>query len=156
VSVIPKLTEDIASVIQPHTGVIVSDLERSIAFYRDLLGLTLSARWIGGKGGLWGNADIQYLETAQFDIPGSAQALHLCQIHGAFQERLSGTPWNIGCAHICLFVSDVDAVVARLEVAGVMPRSRPSGGPSRAPGLKGAYVPDPDGFNIELLELTVR
>lgn len=40
-----------------HATLAMSDLDRSLAFYRDLLGMTLRARWAEGTdleaGGLW-------------------------------------------------------------------------------------------------------
>ena len=64
-------------------------------------------------------------------------------------ERAPGAMAN-GLNHVCLTVSDLDATVASLTAAGV-PLSRPS--KTGADGNRQAWIEDPDGNRIELMEM---
>ena len=122
-----------------ETHLTVSDLERSIAFYRDTLGLVLAHRvperhaaffWIGQPRqamlGLWG-------------IHSSPLALRL---HFAFQVTLDNAV----------------AAVAALQGAGLRPRSGAGetiAEPEVIPWIPAAsvYFDDPDGHSLEYIAM---
>jgi lactoylglutathione lyase len=137
-----------------HLGLTVADLERSIRFYRDILGLPLLERRV---------ADADYvaqqtgyvgvrLDVATFRIAaGSEMLLQMAQYlnhAGAASDQASNRPGN---THLCLVVDDVKAAYEDLRGKGVPFKSAPieiSAGPHR--GGFGVYLFDPDGYTIEL------
>ncbi|WP_018935017.1 VOC family protein [Thioalkalivibrio sp. ALJ24] len=113
-----------------HVSVVVSDPEGARGFYADLLGLTPLPRPDLEFPGYW------------FDL-GDGRALHLLAVPNP-------DPVERGVAggrdrHLALIVEGLEALLARLETAG-FPAQR-----SRS-GRAAAFVRDPDGNTIELVE----
>ena len=140
-----------------HAGITVSDLDRSLAFYHDLLGLELLWRR------LYDEPDIRDIvgvpEATSFDIamlriPGSDVEVELLQYHGSPRRSGAVPPSCHGTGHFCLFVDDAAAAHAALVARGVRFRSpgpvEMTGGANR--GGKSMYALDPDGYVIELHE----
>jgi catechol 2,3-dioxygenase-like lactoylglutathione lyase family enzyme len=136
-----------------HTGVTVSDLDRSITFYRDLLGCEVSQP-VRAEGPFF--EAITGVPGCQIDIafvrlPGHIMEL-LCYRHPA--GRVSTLrPCDPGFVHVCLKVSDLDRVVGLVRGAGLEPAGavqEVTHGPLS--GIKCVYVRDPDGFVLELIE----
>jgi catechol 2,3-dioxygenase-like lactoylglutathione lyase family enzyme len=132
-----------------HTGLTVSDLGRSIDFYR-LLGYEVTAR-IEEEGeevergtGVAGAK----LSVAMLERPGGR--LELIQ-YLAPETASSPSPNNgVGAAHVCVQVDDIDGAVAELRGKGVEFLSEPIYHES---GIRWAYCRDPDGITAELLEV---
>ena len=137
-----------------HLGLTVADIERSIRFYRDLLGLRLMARrqadaaYVGEQTGYPGLR----LEVASFlTTPESDQLLQLAQYithAGEPADQASNRPGN---THLCLQVDDIHAAYRDLSSQGVRFKTEPvviTAGPHQ--GGFGAYLFDPDGYTIEL------
>lgn len=139
-----------------HTGVTVSDLDRSIAFYRDLLGMTLVHVQEGQRPYLaviTGFADV-YLRTAF--LKASESALHVLELleyrshPGLPLEPMTNRP---GSSHLCISVSGISEIYAALSERGVEFVSPPEPITSGVnQGGLGCYLRDPDGFTIELFE----
>jgi len=103
----------------------VRDLERSAAFYRDLLGIGLEA----SRG--W----------AEATLPGGTRfALH------AWHEG-APEPGTTGSVHVDFGVDDIDAAAARLRDAGVDVREIRR----ESYGSHCTFV-DPDGYELELFQ----
>lgn len=136
-----------------HHGLCVSDLERSLAFYRDGFGFREISRMTFGDAGtqrLLGlpNARLEAvylrrdgctLELLHFPQPGT----HL---------RDGPRPMNrVGLTHLSFLVDDLEATLAELSAlgAGVLVESRLDGG---ADGPQVVFVTDPDGTRIELVQ----
>ena len=124
-----------------HTGITVSDLDRSIRFYRDLLGCEVSKPV---------RAEGPFFETIT-GVPGHVIEL-LCYRNppGRTSTLRACDP---GFMHVCLKVADLDKVVALVRTAGfqsVGAVQKAEGGP--VDGLKVVYVRDPDGVVLELIE----
>ena len=122
-----------------HTMLRVGDLERSIAFYTQVLGMQLLRRSE--------NPEYKYsLAFLGFDggNPGQAE-IELTYNWGVETYEL-GTAYG----HIALGVPDAHAAVEKIRAAG--------GNVTREPGpVKGgttviAFVQDPDGYKIELIQ----
>jgi lactoylglutathione lyase len=139
-----------------HVGITVTDLERSLAFYCDGLGLRVRSRATSSSAAaeVWGlpgaQADVVYLE-----VPGSVALLELLRIRTETDGRsVAARPWDAGAGHFCLFVHDLDALYERLHRAGHRSRSGRvtliTDGPLA--GAKAAYLVDPDGYHVEVFE----
>lgn len=138
-----------------HTGFQVADLERSVRFYRDLLGFELRGTRVVDDvyiGRLVGYPGVE-IHQAFLDIPGSDHWLELLEYRSVAREPVDAGTANPGTAHLCLTVSDLEALHEQLVAAGVVfmsPPVRVPTGPNE--GALAAYLQDPDGIRIELVE----
>jgi catechol 2,3-dioxygenase-like lactoylglutathione lyase family enzyme len=142
-----------------HTGLTVSDLDRSIAFYRDLLGLELIAQWDSSQPYL--RAVVGYpdaeLRIALLRLPqrGDAPSPHveLLEYRQPRGTRGDAHTYHPGNAHIAFMVDDLDATYARLKAQGVRFKSAPvQVTHGRNTGAKAVYLFDPDDITLEMIE----
>ncbi len=139
-----------------HTSFTVSDLDRSIAFFSEVLGFEMVNRaqrdpkLISSITGVPG-ADI---EVAYIQGPG--HRLELIQYHGPSERsQVDSRPCDSGFAHVAYDVDDVDAAVAASAPHQVLPIGEVTvidKGPNA--GRKVVYLRDPDGVTIEYIEVT--
>ena len=120
-----------------HLAIKVKDLDVSLDFWRDRVGLQEMHRLKRDDGATW----LVYLRITDM------QFLEL--FPGAETDHAPGEEAN-GVLHICLTIDDLDAEVARLQKAGVKIVSPITGG---LDGNRGAWIHDPDGNRIELMEM---
>lgn len=120
-----------------HVAIKVTDLDRSLDFYINKLGFPEMLRLHKDDGSTWlvylRITDEQYLEV----------------FPGAENDRAPGWDAN-GMNHMCLAVEDIDAVVRRIEAAGIsllLPLKL------AVDGNRQAWIEDPDGNRIELMEM---
>lgn len=141
-----------------HTGLTVSDLDRSLAFYRDLLGfeLVLEQEKQGGYlGAIVGSPDA-HVRMAHVKLPGSDHRIELFQyLHPpGIEPSTRLEPWSIGPTHICLIVDDLGSLYDRLRSAGLdtfvsAPVEVDTGANAGGSAL---YLRDPDGTLLELFQ----
>jgi glyoxylase I family protein len=137
-----------------HTGITVSDLDRSIRFYRDVLGLPVSEP-VHCTGEMF--EKITGVPGAEIDVsfvraPGHVIEL-LCYRKPEGQVRSTLRSCDPGFWHLALKVGDIERVVAAVARAGFQPLNavqRVGEGPLA--GLKVVYVRDPDGVVLELID----
>ncbi len=137
-----------------HTSFTVSDLDRAVAFYTEVLGFPLLNRSIRDPEviskvvGVPG-ADI---EVAYVQAPG--HRLELIEYRGpADRGRVESRPCDTGFAHIAFDVDDIDAVIAAVSAAGVAPVNEAQDlvhGPNK--GGRAVYTRDPDGCTLEFIQ----
>ena len=117
-----------------HTRYRVSDLEKTIAFYRDVLGLELIRRHTSPRGS----------ELVFFKAPGSEEEIEICKYDGSGEVKV-----GYDITHLAFEVDDLQATVDRLATDGY--------------GLVGgigqyehtwrmAYVRGPEGIIVSLAE----
>lgn len=140
-----------------HVGLTVSDIERSIQIFRDVLGFRLTRRShlsapfsdvTGVKDAdiraafLTGGEPAFTVELLQYDCPD-------CLRTGSVVKASS----NIGSAHLAFEVDDMLTAAKRMKQAGLEliggPKPIP-GGPSQ--GTLVAYLRDWDGHTFELMQ----
>ncbi len=139
-----------------HAGLHVRDVARSVAFYRDLLGLQLLAEresradYVGEIVGYPGAT----IRLAWLQHPHGGPILELLQyVDPAGTPVDTATP-NPGTAHVAFSVPDILATFERLRAAGIAFKSAApvaiTAGANR--GGYAAYFTDPDGITLELLQ----
>jgi len=138
-----------------HTGITVSNLQRSVAFWRDVLGFELS-HTAHQKGEL--AQEITGVEGAELKLavlraPGDHKIELLEYLAPADRARANLRPCEVGFVHIALLVDDLDVVLERIATSGWKAAGKPQrlqSGPNA--GKRVAYVRDPDGTTIEFME----
>jgi len=139
-----------------HTSFTVSDLDRSIAFYRDLLGfelISLATRDPAFSSKITGIAGA-HLKVAYLQAPG--HRIELIQYLSPPGKKLDLSTHNIGCGHLAFDVDDLRPIYERLKSKGVLFKSEPveiPAGPNR--GGMAVYCTDPDGVTIELIQAPI-
>jgi lactoylglutathione lyase len=140
-----------------HAGVHAADLEQSLRFYRDLLGLEvinqLTTRTEHTRE-ITGYPDA-VLKVAILRIAGTSQYLEVMEYSNVPGVAVDPATGNVGTCHLAFFVDDLDTLFERLVQAGVRTVSRrvveiPSNG--LLTGAKVVYVMDPDGVRVELMQ----
>lgn len=138
-----------------HAGLTVRDLDRSLAFYRDLLGMEVvmeQEKQGGYLAAIVGYADA-HVRMAHLAFPGDGARIELFQYLTPAPRGDAGEPRDVGITHVCLAVADVHALVTRLDDAGVELYSRPVLVDTGAnAGGWGVYLRDPDGITVELFQ----
>lgn len=140
-----------------HTGFVVSDMERSLEFYRDLLGLkeernqVLEGEFISELVG-YPDARLHIIYLGSGDLRHSVELIQYLNPPGtpaAMPER-----HQVGASHLGVIVDDLDGFYAELSSSGVRFVSPPAIRPGAVYPMasKGCYMQDPDGNWLELLE----
>jgi len=139
-----------------HTGITVSNLERSLAFWRDVLGFELShtAHQTGEMASeITGVAGAE-IKLAVVKTPGGHKIELLEYIAPADRKRhVAFGPCDVGFVHVALIVDDLDAVLRAINASGWKAAGKPQtlrSGPNA--GKRVVYVHDPDGTTIEFMQ----
>lgn len=145
-----------AAITRPHhTGLQVRDLERSVAFYRDVLGFEVVFAWNPQApyiGELVGYPEVD-LHAAILRPPDSEVFLELLEYRNVERIPVDTRTANPGTAHTAYFVDDLDALYADLVAKGVESVSAPvtpTIGPNK--GGRAVYMIDPDGIRVEFIQ----
>ena len=136
-----------------HVSFTVSDMERSLDFYRGALGFeVLNDRTVAGP----------FAETVTtlkgvrmriIHLRGYGQGLGLIQYLAAAGQPEAPRTCDTGSAHLCYVVDDIEAEIARLSELGVRFLSEVmtvEGGPNA--GNQMVYFLDPDGIPMEFTQ----
>jgi glyoxylase I family protein len=138
-----------------HTGITVSNLERSLAFWQNVLGFEFSHRAhqtaelaseITGVAG----AEIS---IAVVKAPGGHKIELLEYLAPPDRKHVDLRPCDVGSVHIALTVGNLDAVLSTIAASGWKAAGQPqtlTTGPNA--GKRVIYVRDPDGTTIEFME----
>ena len=144
-----------------HSMLRVKDPQRSLHFYREILGATLietftfdsmgfSLYFLGFAAGLTDAMPSDRAERIEW-LARQSGLVELTHNHGtetddAFEGYHNGNSEPKGFGHICVSVPDVNAACDRFESMGVEFVKRPNDG-----SMKGiAFIKDPDGYWVEI------
>lgn len=144
-----------------HFSFTVSDIEQSIRFYRDILGMELvhtqeqanayTRRFVG-------YADA-HLKVAQFKLRAkepsrSGHLLELVEYVAPRGRKVDTATPNPGTAHLAFEVDDIHAEFARLKAAGVRFRSETPVAIEAGINKGGftCYFLDPDDITLEIIQ----
>lgn len=141
---------------QSHVGITVKDLDASIFFYHDVLGLEIGTE----PSPLFDHAAL----GAAVGVPGASLRQVCLRLGDTFLELLeyatppSGTRTpllsnNIGASHLGFEVDDIYAVKAQLEARGIEFYSEVNVVDDGVlAGWRWVYFSDPDGYPLELVQ----
>ena len=147
-----------------HTSWTVENLERSIAFYRDLLGFEL----IGTRdrqgieietvvGFAKADLHIAFLRLPGAPVGVSGHHLELIEYRHPPGVKLDIRTCDTGSAHLALETDTIREDCERLRQAGVKIVSEPVVFKGSVAGeVPACYLRDPDGFTIELVQIESR
>ena len=113
-----------------HTRLRVSDLERTVRFYTDILGLTLSSRHTSPRG-----SKIAYLK-----VPGSEE--EIAEFPGSGEVIV---PPDL--VHLAFAVEDLEKTLSRLKELGIPITD----GPTKGRNTTFFFIDAPEGYEIELI-----
>jgi catechol 2,3-dioxygenase-like lactoylglutathione lyase family enzyme len=141
-----------SNVIGGWATFIVSDAAATLEFYRDRLGFQpasmpspLSAVVLS----LQGTPAATGSMSAGMRPPGGSATWRLYDFRNIERTRLSGRLQDPGTVAVSFVVDDAAALLARLQAANVAVEN---GGPVRIDGRAHAFIRDPNGLLVELVE----
>ena len=117
-----------------HTRYRVSDLEKTVAFYRDVLGLELLRRHTSPRGS----------QLVFFKAPGSEEEIEICQYDGSGEVKV-----GYDITHLAFEVDDLDAFAEHAAEKGYPLSDGPT---PTGSGSVIAFVDAPEGYEIELIQ----
>ncbi|OBZ12613.1 MULTISPECIES: VOC family protein [Bacillales] len=120
-----------------HVAFVVSDMEKSLHFYCDVLGFEKAFDLEDDNGNPW----INYLKVAE------GQFIEL--FYGGKRNYVQH-PKNAGSAHICFEVDDIFEMADQLKKHGIKVDVEPKRGKDHN---YQCWAKDPDGFPIEFMQL---
>jgi catechol 2,3-dioxygenase-like lactoylglutathione lyase family enzyme len=137
-----------------HTSFTVSDMEQSLGFYRDLLGMVVVGEV--EREGEFIEQVVGFpkasLRIRGLKLPGgSDHILELIEYRVPQGQRIDLRTCNPGSAHFCFVTDDIHSAYEELSGKGVRFKSAPVRIPS-GPNAGGfdVYFLDPDGITLEL------
>ena len=147
-----------------HTGFSVADIDESIRFWSEGVGLVLRHRQIQENvysSYLVGYPDVR-LSVAQLQLPSGSTTIsgHIIELIEYQRPRGEQEPLErsrIGSGHICLEVDDIDVIRERCEALGatfLSPTQDITAGINA--GGRAVYGQAPDGITFELLQSPAR
>ena len=117
-----------------HTRMRVSDMEQTIRFYTEVLGLEVLERKTSPRG--------SYL--AFLRVPNSEELIELCSFPASGPVKVQED-----LVHLAFQVDDLDDTIRTLQAKGI----RITDGPTNASsGSRFIFIDAPDGYEVELIQ----
>jgi lactoylglutathione lyase len=117
-----------------HTRMRVSDMDQTIAFYKDILGLDVLERKTSPRGS----------HLAFLKVPNSEELIELCSFPASGPVKVQED-----LVHLAFEVDNLDDTIRALEAKGI----KITDGPTRSSsGSRFIFIDAPDGYEIELIE----
>lgn len=142
-----------------HIGITVSNLEKSIKFYRDVLGLDFQGQMImeGDSTDRLFNIKDCIVKVAYLNASDNINTppIELLEFNKKQEENKDMKLNKISISEVCFSVKEIDKVYNDLKDKGVEFLSQPQEFDLRDQGFgrsKAVYFKDPDGIILELIE----
>jgi glyoxylase I family protein len=139
-----------------HTGITVSNLERSLAFWRDVLGFEFShrAHQTGELAEQITGVPGAEISLVVLKAPGGHKIELLEYLAPNDRRHVDIRPCDVGSVHVAFTVENLDAVLNAIAASGWRTAGKPQtlrSGPNA--GKRVIYVRDPDGTTVEFMQL---
>lgn len=137
-----------------HTSFTVSNLDRSIAFFRDCLGFEVTSKAPREAALTERVTGIPGAKITVAYVRGPGHSLELIEFHGPdSRAQVDARACDTGAFHIAYNVDDLDAALTAVRAFGVSPVGEVitvDGGPNK--GARIVFVRDSDGIMLELIQ----
>jgi lactoylglutathione lyase len=117
-----------------HTRMRVNDLERTVQFYENALGLKVARRHTSPRG-----AQLVFLQT-----PNSDEEIELCQLPNSPSVQVQPD-----LMHLAFEVDDLEKFAAELKAKGYALSDGPT---PTGSGSMIAFIDAPEGYEVELIQ----
>ncbi len=117
-----------------HTRMRVSDMDETIAFYRDVLGLEVVDRKTSPRGS----------HLAFLRVPNSEELIELCSFPPSGPVKVQED-----LVHLAFQVNNLDETIASLTKKGIKITDGPT---TTSSGSRFIFIDAPDGYEVELIE----
>ena len=136
-----------------HTSFTVSDIDRSVAFYRDVLGMELVAQSVEGSGEIVDKIlGMPGARVKTAFLTAGGHMLELFQYLNPMGRPYDRRTCDVGPTHIALLVSDIHEGYRTLSAKGVPFKSAPQAFEKDGETHWACYMTDPDGITVELYQ----
>ena len=143
-----------------HIAIGVTDMDRALTFYRDVLGLRVDADWRQqlsedeGRELHKGRAIDRRCVWLRWGEGEHQSAINLDELKSPRPEDRRADIYDLGVHHVSLWVDDVDGIIARARANGcevIMPHYSPTEPYGEAPGgqIQSVFLKDPDGNLVQ-------
>jgi lactoylglutathione lyase len=117
-----------------HTRMRVSDMDQTIAFYTEVLGLEVLERKVSPRGS----------HLAFLRVPNSEELIELCSFPPSGPVKVQED-----LVHLAFQVESLDQTIAALQQRGVRITDGPT---TTSSGSRFLFIDAPDGYEVELIE----
>ena len=117
-----------------HTRMRVSDMDETIAFYTNVLGLDVVERKVSPRGS----------HLAFLRVPNSDELIELCSFPPSGPVKVQED-----LVHLAFEVDNLDATMAALQQQGIRITDGPT---TSSSGSRFIFIDAPDGYEVELVE----
>ncbi len=137
-----------------HTSFTVSDLDATLAYFRDVLGFAATPKLPRGPNVVRDVTGIEGAEITVAFVDAPGHRIELIEYAApADRSRIAARPCDTGATHIAFDVDDIDAAIAASANAGFAPLGTVAitdAGPNK--GGRIVYLRNADGLAIELIQ----
>jgi catechol 2,3-dioxygenase-like lactoylglutathione lyase family enzyme len=141
-----------------HTSFTVSNLDRTVGFFRDCLGFEVTSKAPRDPALVSRITGVEGADMMIAFLKAPGHTLELIEYRApASKGAVKARPCDTGFAHVAFNVDDAAAAVAACEGYGVRPIAPPvtiDQGPNK--GRRVVYLRDWDGVTIELIEVAAK
>jgi lactoylglutathione lyase len=117
-----------------HTRMRVSDMDQTVAFYTEVLGLEVLERKVSPRG-----SHLAFLRT-----PNSEELIELCSYPPSGPVKVQED-----LVHLAFQVENLDKTIAALHQRGIRITDGPT---TTSSGSRFLFIDAPDGYEVELIE----
>ncbi len=139
---------------------IVEDLDRAVGFYRDVLGLTVSATIPFGPNeavAKFGHTEGGQSRVAVLKVPGLAMGVELIEYKDIARKAQHPRFYDPGAANLAIRVRDLDTLFPKIAAYPGVEILSAGGKPAtlKTPNgtMHAVFVQDPDGFVVEMADV---
>ena len=135
-----------------HIGIVVSDMEKSIQFYRDLLGLKI-VRDMNEKGEYIDNMlslDRVHVHTVKLSAAQGDTLIELLNFK-SHKDNQHRNFYTIGASHVAFTVNNIEELYKTLSKSNIKFNTPPQKSPDGL--VKVTFCNDPDGTPVELVQV---
>jgi len=117
-----------------HTRMRVGDMDQTIAFYTEVLGLEVLERKVSPRGS----------HLAFLRVPNSEELIELCSFPASGPVKVQED-----LVHLAFQVESLDMTIAALQQRGIRITDGPT---TTSSGSRFIFIDAPDGYEVELIE----